>query len=131
MTRVKLIRVEKDHNLTRGVLLVDGKYQAVTLELPYRDNQRDISCIPVGTYNCQRVQSPRFGNTFEVTEVPGRSHILFHAGNYPRDTRGCILLGTSMYADLASISQSRSAMGGFLVAMQNIDEFELEIQEVF
>jgi len=54
---------------------------ALTLEREWHLNERNISCIPAGNYQCKRVQSPKFGNTFEVKDVPHRSHILFHKGN--------------------------------------------------
>lgn len=65
----------------------------VTLERPWRDNRRNVSCIPSGTYVCKRIISPKFGETFEVTDVVDRSHILFHKGNLAEDTHGCIIVG--------------------------------------
>lgn len=65
----------------------------VTGEEQWLDNKPSVSCIPVGLYTCVRVQSPRFGATFEVSGVPGRSLIRFHWGNTEEDTEGCILLG--------------------------------------
>lgn len=66
---------------------------ALTLEREWRNNEPSISCIPAGEYLCKRVKSPKFGDTFEVTEVQGRSHILFHKGNLETDSHGCILVG--------------------------------------
>ena len=66
---------------------------AVTVERPWLDNQKSVSCIPAGQYACQRVQSPKFGDTFEVQNVPNRTAILFHKGNITDDTHGCILVG--------------------------------------
>ena len=95
MIDVKIIRLEKTYQGTLGVMLVQDLAFCITLEPEDLDNQRRISCIPEGVYLCKRVQSPRFGNTFEVTDVPGRSHILFHAGNTEDDTMGCILVGNT------------------------------------
>jgi hypothetical protein len=73
-----------------------------TLELPFKDNERNVSCIPEGFYDVVPRQSPKYGNHLHVTEVKGRSLILFHHGNYagspnPKtglpDIRGCILVG--------------------------------------
>lgn len=52
-----------------------------TLELPWLDNKRQVSCIPAGQYECKIVQSPRFGRVYQVAKVPGRSQILIHWGN--------------------------------------------------
>lgn len=92
---LKLIRVTTGVDGTFGVLVKDGVPLCVTLELPWKDNERNVSCIPEGSYEFCRVNSPRFGNTFQIAAVPGRSNILFHAGNTIEDTSGCILLGTS------------------------------------
>lgn len=66
-----------------------------TLELPWRDNQYQISCIPKGNYNVVRRWSEKYGNHFHVLGVPGRNYILIHVGNYYTEIRGCILVGTS------------------------------------
>lgn len=69
---------------TFGVLSFGG--QAVrTLELPWRDNRPQRSCIPAGSYPCRIVQSPRFGRCYGVFSVPGRSAILIHPANLAGD----------------------------------------------
>jgi|TARA_R110002124_G_scaffold83116_1_gene217801 glycogen debranching enzyme len=82
---------------TIGELFINGERFCDTLELPYRDNQRSISCIPTGSYKV-RLRYPRESATREylhllVQEVKDRSFILFHRGNSAKDTRGCILVG--------------------------------------
>ena len=72
-----------------------------TLECPWRDNAPYKSCIPVGEYLCEPHRSPKFGLCLAVKDVPGRSHILFHRGNFAgdvdcnlaTDSHGCILVG--------------------------------------
>ena len=80
-------------NQTLGALYYDGKLLAYTLERPWKYNKRNESCIPVGLYHCVWQRSPKFGWTYQVIEVPGRSRILIHAGNIVRNTYGCILVG--------------------------------------
>lgn len=75
------------------------KLQLCTLELPDLGNQKNISCIPEGKYEVHRIYSPKFGKCFHVQEVPGRSEILIHKGNYNKDTHGCILVGMG-HADI-------------------------------
>lgn len=85
---------------TFGVLAF-GEQVVNTVELPWRDNVRQISCIPPGTYECAIVQSPRFGRVYEVKNVPGRSHVLIHPANFAGDAelgwttelQGCISPG--------------------------------------
>jgi hypothetical protein len=61
-----------------------------TLELPWKDNQRRVSCIPVGAYKCKKHRSPRFGLSLWLQDVPNRSEILIHQGNFYADILGCI-----------------------------------------
>lgn len=89
-----------DHG-TFGELWTPDGMLAVTAEPPWRDNRRRLSCIPPGVYRCVWHHSPRFGDVYLVTGVPGRSHILFHSGNVAGDSTrgyhthslGCILSG--------------------------------------
>lgn len=93
--KIKLTRIENNMTFgTFGVLAIDGKAFCVTLEPPDRQNKPKISCIPTGIYTCKKVKSPKFGDTWEITNVPGRGNILFHAGNYVGDTLGCVLLAS-------------------------------------
>ena len=82
---------------TIGELFLNGERMCDTLELPWKDNQRSISCIPEGEYKV-RLRLARESATRDylhllVQDVKDRSYILFHRGNSAKDTRGCILLG--------------------------------------
>lgn len=93
MKIVELIRLEETEHGTMGVLRIDKEVFCCTLEPPDRENEVSRSSIPAQQYLCKPVESPTHGGTFEVTNVPGRTHILFHAGNVVDHTEGCILLG--------------------------------------
>jgi len=95
---------------TKGSLLVVGFGLVLlhirSLELPFLNNQKLISCIPEGTYQCTRITSRKYGKCYLVENVPDRSEILIHIGNYAsglkKDTSGCILVGlnhTDLNAD--------------------------------
>jgi len=93
---------------TIGELFINGERFCDTLELPYKDNQRSISCIPEGQYKV-RIRLPRESATRDyihllVKDVPGRDYILFHIGNTAKDTRGCILVGQGSQQDFVSNS---------------------------
>jgi len=98
--KLVLIRDEhlKDRTLGRLIVFRERiKYgNFFTLELPWLDNKRNISCIPQGVYKVRKRYSQRFGDHFEVLGVPDRTLILFHVGNFPDDTDGCILPGLSL-----------------------------------
>ena len=93
MKELTLKRVGQSWRGTFGVLINGDVPFALTMEQPWNENQEDVSCIPAGRYLCRRVDSPHFGNTFEVTDVPARTHVLFHKGNVLADTRGCVMVG--------------------------------------
>ena len=79
---------------TLGELQV-GDFKCYTLELPWKENQRRVSCIPEGTYRVTKHTSPKFGKTFWVRDVPDRDAVLIHPGNYNYHTLGCILVGSN------------------------------------
>ena len=76
-----------------GVLICGHRPVCLTLEEEWKENARGISCIPAGSYLCQKVTTPKHGETYQVLDVPGRSSILIHSGNTEEDTEGCILVG--------------------------------------
>ena len=100
--KATLIRHEETIDGTFGELLFDGELFCKTLELPWRDNKRNVSCIPLGLYRCIRRSSRHFGMVYEVVDVPERDGILFHPGNLISDIRGCIAVGMS-YGYLGSV----------------------------
>lgn len=67
-----------------------------SLELPWRENQRNVSCIPPGRYEACYYESPTLGKSVRLMNVPNRFGILIHSGNTTKDTRGCILLGVGI-----------------------------------
>lgn len=103
-----LTRVCSSEKGTFGVLTKDNIPLCVTCEDPWNDNERGISCIPEGTYNCIPHSGPQFKNVWLLENVPGRSAILIHAGNSIADTRGCILVGK--YFIGPAIAESRLAL---------------------
>ena len=77
-----------------GRLSIDFEPLCNTLELPWRDNAPNVSCIPPGRYQVYLTYSPKFGRDLPlVTGVPGRSGIRFHRANWPREIQGCIAPG--------------------------------------
>ena len=103
-----IIRDTFTEKSTIGKLYVNGEMFCDTLELPYRDNQRSISCIPDGQYKVRlrlaRESATRDYLHLMVLDVPNRSYILFHRGNKPEHTRGCVLVGQSRQQDFVGNS---------------------------
>lgn len=86
-------RYDAQPNCIFGMLSVGDDFLCHTLELPWRNNEKNISCIPTGSYIAEMTNSPKFGQVYKLRNVKDRSHILIHAGNYPDETNGCILVG--------------------------------------
>lgn len=94
---VTLTRSFLDIDVTMGMLQISGidHDPIYTLENPWLDNQKNVSCIPTGAYVCSRHVSPSKGRCLKIHGVEGRTHILIHVGNTEADTQGCILIGRS------------------------------------
>ena len=117
-----LIRDMFTDKSTIGELFVNGERFCDTLELPWLDNQRSISCIPEGQYKV-RLRYPRESGTRDylhllVQDVPDRSYILVHIGNKSSDTRGCILVGQGSQQD--RVSNSTLAMDLLMKEILNL-----------
>lgn len=136
MKRATITRDPSTDEGTFGVMQLDGQ-TLHTIELPWRDNAPQASCIPVGMYRCEIVQSPKFGRVYGVRDVPGRSNILIHAANYAGDTSkglrsdllGCIapcMAYGRLNGQMAGLS-SRAALAEFM-AWAGGQPFDLEIQ---
>lgn len=91
---------------TTGTLTCPG-LALVTIELPWRDNHPDTSCVPAGEYELIPYVSPKHGPTWRLHApelgVWGRSmapegartEIELHTGNWADESLGCILVGLS------------------------------------
>lgn len=92
-----LTRQPSDDKQTLGKLEVFDKgrkvFECKTLELDWQNNKRQQSCIPTGEYKVTPRKSAKYGSHFLVNDVPNRSYILIHHGNYHKDILGCILVG--------------------------------------
>ena len=78
-------------NGTSGQLKCEGKLICNTIELPWKNNETRVSCIPEGEYYIRKRYSPKFKWHLEVMDVQNRSLILFHpANNALQELHGCI-----------------------------------------
>ncbi len=76
---------------TNGQLKCEGKTICNTIELPWKNNERRVSCIPEGKYFIRKRYSQKFNWHLEIMGVTNRSLILFHpANNALQELNGCI-----------------------------------------
>lgn len=119
---IQLVRDPYQPDATTGTMATPfGNY--VTIERPWLDNARGISCIPEGTYSCRKRYSNHFKrNLYGVFEVPGRGDILIHNGSWPTDSLGCILIGKTTF-----VAQGRRGIGLSRLSTQEfIDKMNFE-----
>lgn len=83
-------------------LNADMMFICKTLELAWKDNKPNVSCIPPGVYECKYTRSNRLSQlkgkdvlTYEVLGVKNRSGIRIHSANYFYQLHGCIALGSA------------------------------------
>lgn len=76
---------------TNGVLSFEGNEICKTIELPWKENQKRISCVPEGKYKIRKRYSKKFKWHFELMNVKNRDLILIHPANDAlKELNGCI-----------------------------------------
>jgi len=129
-----LPRLRDDGQETLGTLIVydelDKVFECKTLELPWKNNETNVSCIPKGIYHVSHRESEKYGDHLIVEDVKGRTYILIHVANYVSQIEGCIGVGKK-YADidgdgLLDITSSRATLKK-LISIVPIEGMSLEI----
>ena len=125
MKKIRLSRLFKTPEVTRGVFIDDytGRILCASLELPWKDNKQDISCIPTGNYICNPYSSGKYKNVYQVMDVENRTYILIHVGNTVNDILGCILPGTK-FGNLDGLKAVYSSKVALDVLKDHIGENE-------
>lgn len=157
-----LTRFYGNDKQTLGSLVVPKKdlFICKTLELAWKDNKNNISCIPADTYLCKYTRSNRLSNesiarwlkknlalkishcpdeiknifTYEILNVKNRAGIRIHSANYFYQLLGCIALGNVHKKldadDQLDILHSSKTIEKF-VALMNKEDFLLKIENNF
>jgi len=105
------ITIQRDKETNKSTLgrLTVGSSTLQTLELPDRNNaateRSDTGRIPAGTYKAFIRTDGKRGWRLELMNVPGRSYIQIIVGNYPTNTFGSILVGTTRGRDYVGNSK--------------------------
>jgi Family of unknown function (DUF5675) len=117
---------------TNGKLECEGKSICNTIELPWRENEAKVSCIPEGKYFIKKRYSQKFQWHLEIENVQNRSLILFHpANNAIIELNGCIAPVTKLSGPgLGLMSRKAFAKLKTLVykALDNKESVEILIQ---
>jgi len=135
-----LLRIESDSEGTIGVLIDDELQQVCFMnELPWKNNESNMSCIPPGTYEVtylERSASGKYRDVYHVQAVNGRSGILIHKGNFAGDSElglrthshGC-LLPASRVGELSGQRAGLASRGAMhkIHKATNREDFKLEV----
>jgi hypothetical protein len=118
---------------TQGIIVWKDKIVCYTIELPWLQNQRQISCIPEGDYVLQKRFSKKYGWHIQLQNVVNRDLILFHPANdAKKELKGCIAPVTFI-TGIGKGSMSRKALKKLIqivfVALQNKEEVRIVIQK--
>lgn len=127
---LKLIREHFNEKETIGKLYVNNVLFSFTLEPTFRELISDMSedeikrqkiygvtAIPKGSYHVILTYSKRFQKILpELLHVKGFNGVRIHAGNYAKDTHGCILLGN--YNGGNYVTESRQYVERLIKMMQ-------------
>lgn len=93
MKSALLERFESGEDGTFGRLIVSG-ISFFTLERPWKDNEPNVSCIPLGKYQGTWSWSPALKRfAYLIHPVEKRSGIRVHSANVASQIQGCIALG--------------------------------------
>lgn len=66
-------------------------WESKSLELPWKDNKQEESCIPEGIYTCKwTFSNSKQKWTFQIMDVRGRSGVRIHIANYTSQLKGCV-----------------------------------------
>jgi len=129
-----ILRLRDDGTETLGALTIFDELEKVfeckTLELPWKGNKTNVSCIPKGVYHVSHRWSEKYGDHLIVEDVEGRTYILIHVANYVSQIEGCIGVGKT-FADINSdgvidITSSKATLKK-LVDIVPIEGITLEI----
>lgn len=101
--KIVLNRLHDTGKETLGILTVHDElkdcFSCKTLELSWKDNKRNVSCIPRGEYLVTTRFSEKHGEHFIINDVQDRDFILIHSANFYSQLRGCVAVG-KRYADI-------------------------------
>ena len=101
--RVLLVRIKQIGDETLGEIIVYSglirQWSCKTLEPAWKNNEKNVSCIPEGHYTLVPRESEKYGKHLLVSGTNPRDLILVHVGNFRSDTEGCICVG-DFFADI-------------------------------
>jgi len=92
-----------------GQIFINGQFICHTIELPWRNNQRNISCIPEGVYLLGKGYNDNQSCYVEICNVPNRYNIKFvKAKNALKELDGNIAPVSKVIGEGMGLNSKRS-----------------------
>lgn len=133
MLEIELKRTGYTPRATYGQFYINNAPFILSLELPWLNNKKAVSCIPAGEYIAKPRVSEKHGKHFILQGTAPRTLILIHPANIAiRDLKGCIATGTT-YDQFIYRGNEESGVGGSrlalneLIAVTGWKDFKLKI----
>jgi len=131
------LKIIRNYYRTDGIFstCVDENDEKVMVTLEHAYGDKPLPKVPPGEYVCRRGNHRLHGmtedfETFEVEGIDGHNNILFHWGNYNKDSEGCFLVGSmtlSSQVDDWMITDSRKTFKKFMDLQEGLDTFQLTV----
>lgn len=112
---------------TNGTLFHKQQFLCFCIELPWRLNLPNLSCIPDGTYELEFFYSPSFNHHLRVKEVVGRNGILIHPANDALSELGGSIAPVSQLTGIGKGLGSRKALDMLLMRIEGFKEWDEEV----
>ncbi|MBX2891824.1 MAG: hypothetical protein KF734_12900 [Saprospiraceae bacterium] len=109
-SKIEIQRKAVSGQCIMGYLVLDGEVLCYSLELPWVGNINGLSTIPDGRYTGFVREDGSKGWRIELENVPNRTNIQIHIGNYTSETIGCTLVGMRADLDQCAVFESKKAM---------------------
>jgi hypothetical protein len=123
---------------TFGTIELPSGRKLYTVEPPWVGNKQSVSCIPEGVYKLRlrdsgvvnRSSGGEFKAGWEIVDVPNRTFIMLHPGNWPHNFEGCIGCGLSylLLSGRLGVSSSRDAFRILMSELPVDEEHEIDIR---
>lgn len=143
-TELKVLRFKYTDKSTISELYLNGTLFCYVLEDPVRelvDKNKDgdfddagegkikgNTAIPEGTYDVILNMSNRFKKVMPLLlKVPGYEGVRIHTGNFPKDTEGCLLVGSMALND--EIRNSRPTFNKLMTELEKASKITITIQK--
>lgn len=123
--KMMLIRYESSSTGTHGYLIYEGVIFGHTLELPWRNNMEDISCIDGGEYSLSlHYRKDKHVWVVKLEDKNDRTLINIEIANEVSELKGCAALGKGLDPKTENILNSGEAVQQLVSFMEIISSLD-------